>query len=150
MQEQTSDFFAKTSASRRDCDARSEELVGGKATPFGLQGTCSYTVYAGPCLEYVVQFRPKSLQLNMEMASLASQVYGSLVPTVSFEGQVGDESKGKEPLYVYVMGRIRGVTYLDFIVARHIHGRDDSPENFPQRHCSTILCSCVGNATPSS
>lgn len=126
-----SNFFAKTSATRLDCDARAEELVGGNATRVDVQGNCSYSVYAGPCLEYVVQFRLKSLQLNMEILSLATQVYGSLTPTVSFEGQVGDESKDKEPLYVYVMSRIKGVTHLDFILA---HGcPDNSSENFARR-----------------
>lgn len=124
-------FFAKTSACRSDCDARAEELVGGRATTLDVQGNCSYTVYAGPCLEYVVQFRLKSLQLDLRTASLARHVYGCYAPTVSFEGYLGDESKEKEPLYVYVMDRIKGVTHLDFILA---HGYpDNSPENFARR-----------------
>ncbi|KAH7324960.1 hypothetical protein B0I35DRAFT_425266 [Stachybotrys elegans] len=131
VEDEISNFFAKTSASRPDCDACAEELVGGTATPVTVQGNCSYSVYAGSCLDYVVQFRLKSLQLDMKIASLASKVYGSLAPTVSFEGQVGDESKGKEPLYVYVMSRIKGVTHLDFILARDCP--DNSPENFLHR-----------------
>ncbi|POR37243.1 Uncharacterized protein TPAR_02553 [Tolypocladium paradoxum] len=94
-----------------------------KATPVDVQGNCSYSVYAGPCLEYVVQFRLKSLQLDMKIASLARQVYGSLVPTVLFEGHVGDESKDREPLY--------GVTHLDSILAHDCP--DNSPENFARR-----------------
>ncbi|KND86780.1 hypothetical protein TOPH_08588 [Tolypocladium ophioglossoides CBS 100239] len=135
MEDEISNFFTKTSASRLDCDARAEELVGGKATPVVVQGNCSYSVYAGPCLEYVVQFRLKSLRLDMKIASLARQLYGSLAPTVSFEGQVGDESKDKakdkEPLYAYVMGRMKGVTYLDFILAHD--SPDNSPETFARR-----------------
>lgn len=127
-----SSFFAKTSATRPDCDARAELLVGGKATAIQIQGTCSYTVYCGQCLEYVVQFRPKSLRLDMNMASLAHQVYGSLAPTVRFEGQTGPDAQGeKEPLCVYVMGRIKGVTHLELILA---HGwPENSPENFARR-----------------
>lgn len=131
VDDEISNFFAKTSASRPDCDARAEELVGGKATPVDVQGNCSYSVYAGPCLEYVVQFRLKSLQLDMKAASLARQVYGSLAPTVSFEGQVGHESKDKEPLYAYVMSRIKGMTHLDFILAHYCP--DNTPETFAQR-----------------
>ncbi|KAF9766949.1 hypothetical protein IL306_000545 [Fusarium sp. DS 682] len=131
VEDEISNFFAKTSASRPDCDARAEELVGGMATPVNVQGNCSYSVYAGPCLDYVVQFRLKSLKLDMKIASLASQVYGSLAPTVSFEGQVGDESKDKEPLYVYVMSRMKGMTHLDFILAHDCP--DNSPETFAQR-----------------
>ncbi|EFY87347.1 hypothetical protein J3459_015844 [Metarhizium acridum] len=97
-------FFRKTSACRSECDARAEELVGGTATTIDVQGNCSYSVYAGPCLEHVVQFRLKSLKLDMRTAALARHVYGSYAPIDSFEGQVGDdESKENEPLYVYVM-----------------------------------------------
>ncbi|KJZ75909.1 hypothetical protein HIM_04733 [Hirsutella minnesotensis 3608] len=102
-----SNFFAKASTCRQACDARAEELVGGQATPVDIQGNCSYTVYCGPCLEYVVQFRPRPLQLDMGTASLARQIYGSLAPTVTFEGQIGPELQDKEPLYVYVMDRSR-------------------------------------------
>jgi hypothetical protein len=131
VEDEISNFFAKTSACRSKCDARAEELVGGKATTIDVQGNCSYTVYAGPCLEYVVQFRLKSLQLDLKTASLARHVYGYYAPTVSFEGHVGDESKEKEPLYVYVMSRIKGVTHLDFILAHDC--ADNSPENFARR-----------------
>lgn len=67
------------------------------ACPFvAVQGNCSYSVYAGPSLEYVVQFRLKSLLLDMEVASLAREVYGPFAPAVSFEGQLGDETKDYE------------------------------------------------------
>ncbi|UNI23523.1 hypothetical protein JDV02_009342 [Purpureocillium takamizusanense] len=116
-------FFAKTTANRSSCDARAEELVGGKAIPVAVQGNCSYSVYAGACLEYVVQFRLQSLRLDMSIASLARQVYGSLAPAVSFEGRIGIESSDKEPLHVHVMSRMKGVTHLDFILSH------DTPDN---------------------
>src|SRR4051794_25699136 len=83
-------FFHKTSAARLACDIRARELTGGKVVPIEVQGVCSYSVYAGPNLEYVVQFRLESLSLKIEVALLASEIYGSLVPNVSFEGEVGD------------------------------------------------------------
>ncbi|KAI1413030.1 hypothetical protein F5Y13DRAFT_40659 [Hypoxylon sp. FL1857] len=116
-------FFTKTSATRSACDARAKELAGGSAVPVEVQGVCSYSVYAGRELEYVVQFRLKSLELKTETAAAARKVYGVLAPMVSFEGQIGEESDGKEPLLVYLMSRVRGITHLDFILSH------DSPEN---------------------
>ena len=86
---------------------------------------CSYTVYAGPELEYAVQFRLESLALKTKTTSLAVEVYGSLAPKVSFEGKLGGDG-AKEPLYVYLMSRVRGITHLDFILAH------DSPANYPE------------------
>ncbi|KAK3402311.1 hypothetical protein B0T20DRAFT_346108 [Sordaria brevicollis] len=125
-------FFTKTSATREACDARARELVGhDNVVPVEVQGVCSYTIYAGSDLEFVVQFRLKSLELKTEITSLATEVYGSLVPEVSFKGILGEEEKGKEQLYVYLMTRMRGMTHLDFILA---HGHpENSPENFAWR-----------------
>ncbi|KAK4077135.1 uncharacterized protein Triagg1_4102 [Trichoderma aggressivum f. europaeum] len=124
-------FTTKTSAARSACDARARELVGGSVVPVEVQGACSYSVYAGPDLEYVVQFRLKSLKLKTETTALACKIYGALAPEVSFEGEIGDEIEGKEPLYVYLMRRIQGITHLDFILA---HGfPENSHENFARR-----------------
>ncbi|KAL7810802.1 hypothetical protein V8C44DRAFT_365449 [Trichoderma aethiopicum] len=124
-------FFAKTSANRSACDTRARELAGGSVVPIEVQGVCSYSVYAGPDLEFVVQFRLKSLYLKTETSILARQIYGTLAPKVSFEGQIGDDIDGKEPLYVYLMSRIRGITHLDFVLA---HGfPENSQENFARR-----------------
>lgn len=117
-------FFEKTSATRAACDVRARELVGGEGVPVDVQGVCSYSVYAGPELEYVLQFRLKSLTLKPEVASLATDIYGSFAPKVSFEGEVGNG--GEEPLCVCLMSRMRGITHLDFILAH------DFPENSPE------------------
>ncbi|KAF3071484.1 hypothetical protein CFAM422_006527 [Trichoderma lentiforme] len=129
--EAIAEFFTKTSAARSTCDARARGLVGGSAIPVEGQGNCSYSVYAGPGLEYVVQFRIKSLKLKTETTALARKIYGALAPEVSFEGEMGGDGEGKEPLYVYVMRRMQGITHLDFISA---HGfPENSPENFTRR-----------------
>ncbi|KYK53954.1 hypothetical protein DCS_05903 [Drechmeria coniospora] len=122
-------FFKKTSATRTACDAKARELAGDTIVPVDVQGVCSYSVYAGPELEYVVQFRLESLALKTEVTSQLNEVYGSLAPQVSFEGKVG-EGEG-EPLCVYLMSRVRGVTHLDLILA---HGfPENSPENLARR-----------------
>lgn len=112
------EFFNQTCATRASCDSRALYLVGGKVVPVEVQGVCSYTVYAGPHLKYVVQFRLKSLKLDIETAALATEVYGSLSPTVRSNGELGSEGDdaGKEPLLVYVMDRMQGLTHLDFIL----------------------------------
>jgi len=70
-------FFNKTSATLAACDAREKELAGGSVVPVEVQGVCSCSVYAGPELECVVQFRLEALALKTEITSLATEVYGS-------------------------------------------------------------------------
>ncbi|OAA59612.1 Aminoglycoside phosphotransferase [Niveomyces insectorum RCEF 264] len=141
-------FFTKTAVCRDACDALAAALVGGSlVVPVAVQGVCSYTVYAGPGLAYVVQFRLKSLggRKLEETAVLARQIYGAWAPDVSFRQQLGDDvavaasataaaaatTKPKEPLLVYVMTRIQGISRLDFILK---HGfPEHAPENKARR-----------------
>ena len=127
-------FFSKTSIRRETCDILAKELVGGdQVIPVAVQGVCSYTVYAGQDLGQVVQFRLKSLELKVETTALARRIFGTFAPDVSFRQQLGEDSTtaGQEPLLVYVMTRIRGVSRLDFILA---HGfPENSPENMVRR-----------------
>ncbi|KAJ5939725.1 hypothetical protein N7466_002859 [Penicillium verhagenii] len=117
-------FFRKTSATRSSCDARARELVGGTVIPVAVQGFCSYSVYAGPDHEFVVQFRLKSLDLDTRMTTLASQIHGPLITPATSHGQIGEDGvDGKEPLCVYVMNRVKGISHLDFILAHNV------PEN---------------------
>lgn len=120
-------FFQKTSTDRSSCDDRAQSLVGGTVTPVAVQGVCSYSVYAGPSHEYVVQFRLRSLGLKPEIGNIASNIYGSLVPSVSSHGQIGeDQVDGKEPLLFYVMSRVKGISHLDLILEHSL------PENSPE------------------
>lgn len=129
-------FFGKTSATRSECDALAKQLVGGNVVLVAVQGVCSYTVYAGQCQEFVVQFRLKSLALDLETATLSQKIYGPLTPEVSFHGQLGGETDvndiEKEPLYIYVMTRIPGISHLDFILSHDVP--DNSPEWFTWRN----------------
>lgn len=124
----------KTSVHREACDGLAKELLGGgEVVPVAVQGVCSYTVYSGQELGYVVQFRLKSLELRIETANLARHIFGTFVPDVSLRQTLGGDSRtaGKEPLLVYVMTRIRGMSRLDFILA---HGfPENSSENMARR-----------------
>lgn len=60
-----------------------------------------------------------SFRLNLETANLARTIYGDFSPQVTFEGEIGEDAEGKEALYIYVMSRIQGISYLDFILAHN-------------------------------
>jgi hypothetical protein len=68
-------------------------LGGGEVVPVTVQGNCSYSVYAGPESEFVIQFRLKSLIIRSDIVTLAREIYGSLVPNASFHGQLGEMAK---------------------------------------------------------
>ena len=49
---------------------------------------------------------------------LARAIYGDFAPEITEHGQVGGDADGeREPLVVYVMNRIKGISHLDFILA---------------------------------
>ena len=136
VDEEIDAFFRQTTATRAECDELALTLVGGVViVPVAIQGVCSYTVYAGEDLDHVVQFRLSSLELPTETMNLARSVYGSFVPEVSAHGQLGvdkdSETGSREPLLVYVMGRVKGISHLEFTLA---HGYpENTPENFAWR-----------------
>ncbi|KAB5554755.1 hypothetical protein GE09DRAFT_1122247 [Coniochaeta sp. 2T2.1] len=129
-------FFSQTSVRHEACDALAKELVGAdQVVPVAVQGVCSYTVYAGQDLGYVVQFRLMYLGLKEETAILARQIFGTFAPDVPFKQKPGEHESttagGQEPLLVYVMTRIRGISRLDFILT---HGfPENSPDNKARR-----------------
>lgn len=123
VDEEIEALFAKTTTTREACHEFARGL-GGAVVSVTIQGVCSYTVYGGPQSEKVVQFRIKSLALSLETASFAREIYGEFVPNVEYRGQLGDDDAQpdnaeprKEPLMIYVMDRIAGTTYLEFILA---------------------------------
>lgn len=123
-------FFEQTSTCRAVCDAYAQQQLGGEVIPVAVQGVCSYTVYAGPNGEFVVQFRLKSLELRMETAQLAQAIYGDFAPQVAFRGQIDEDGvEGKDALYIYVMSRMRGISYLDFLLAHS--------SNIPENSCKS-------------
>lgn len=155
VEQEITDFFStKTRVSRNSCDEFAKNLIVEKSTDTNTstntstggtstvrleivptQGVCSYTVYAGTSnnnstLDWVVQFRLKSLALPMETMERARRVYGGLVPEVSLRGEMGGDigggdDDGKENLVVYVMPRMRGISRLEYILA---HGFPEDGE----------------------
>lgn len=156
VEQELADFFStKTKVTRNSCDEFAKKLIVEKSTSGSTntststststvrleivptQGVCSYTVYAGTSnstLDWVVQFRLKSLALPMETMERARRVYGGLVPEVSFRGEMGgdacnegegDGDDGRENLVVYVMPRMRGISRLEYILA---HGFPEDGE----------------------
>ncbi|KAI1087877.1 hypothetical protein F5B19DRAFT_486372 [Rostrohypoxylon terebratum] len=99
-------FFSQTSTTREACDIKAQNLVG-EVLPAAVQGNCSYSVYA-------------------EIVALEREICGSLAPATSFHGQLGDD--GKESLFIYVMNRIQGISYLDSILANCFP--ENSDKNF--------------------
>ena len=91
-----------------------------------VQGNCSYSVFAGPEFEFVVQFRLKSLTLESEIVGLARDLYGFLVPNASFHEQLG--GNGKTPIFVYGMNQILGISHLDSVLANS--SLEHSDQNF--------------------
>ena len=59
--------------------------------------------------------------LKSEIVTLAQEIYSFLATNASFYRQLGDD--GNEPLFVYVMDRIQGISYLGFVLANSL------PEN---------------------
>lgn len=154
VEQEIADFFStKTRVLRNSCDEFAKKLIIEKSTNSSTdtdtstdtgtvrleivptQGVCSYTLYAGTSnsnstLDWVVQFRLKSLALPMETMERAKRVYGGLVPEVSFRGEMGGDigggdDDGKENLMVYVMPRMRGISRLEYILA---HGFPEDGE----------------------
>lgn len=85
-------FFSKTTVTRESCDALARELVSGdRVVPVEIQGSCSYTVYAGTDFDHVVQFRLESLALKVDTAILVRQMYGAMAPGVSFKQRMRED-----------------------------------------------------------
>lgn len=129
------EFLSQTSANREACDTKAKDLVGGKVIPVTGQGNCSYSVHAGPEFEFVVQFHLKSLMLRSETVTLARQIYGPLAPNAEFHGQLGED--GRESLWIYVMNRIPGISYLEFVLAN----------GFPKKFGRELCLGHVGRGT---
>lgn len=128
-------FLQKSTATKSQCEMRGREITkSNKIEPVSIQCACSYTMYAGGCLEYVVQCRPRSMALESELLDLAATVYGPFNPTVFLHGKLGhnqDQENRKEPLLVYLMTRVPSITQSNFGLSRPV--AQSPPEFFPSR-----------------
>ncbi|GFP52346.1 hypothetical protein TASIC1_0001049800 [Trichoderma asperellum] len=108
-------FFFYAGVTRQACDDWLSRFKGGIFTPIPEQGNSSYSVYAGQDQEYIVQFRLKSISLDVDAINLAQKVYGFKVPTVVLEAQLGEDGGEKPPVLVYSIDRVRGTPYSSFL-----------------------------------
>lgn len=121
LEDSMASFFSTYGVERNICDAKSIELVGGSAIPVSIQGNCSYSVYAGPSSEFVVQYRPESLPVDIEIIRRARDIHGLKVPLMEEQGRL-DASGKKGALIIYVMPRVQGMSYLEFVRKQGISG----------------------------
>lgn len=140
-------FDRHQSVSRHDCITEALRIAGGHhAEESHIQGAWSYTLFAGPQLNIVVQFRPPSTSQALPIGKIAKacEIHNSrdetpLVARVEFKGLIGYSSEvveiapdefeiEEEPgLAVYVMDRLPGVTHAEFLqVSGHAHNSDEA------------------------
>ena len=89
--------------------------MGGSVSPAPIQGDCSYTIYGRIHSKFVIQFRLPLQSLRLKTAALARKIHGNLVPTTTYDGQLGDISQ--ETASVYSPGRILGISYIELRLA---------------------------------
>ncbi|KAK3941804.1 hypothetical protein QBC46DRAFT_457973 [Diplogelasinospora grovesii] len=122
LEQEIATFFSQTTTTREECDARAKQLVGGEPEAAPMQGVCSYTVYAGPGQETSCSFAS---------SHLSSTSRSSLLQVKCMLGDRPDGTDGKEPVLIYVMDRVKGISFVEFILAREIPMKD--PEWQPWR-----------------
>ena len=94
-------------STRKQCKDRAIALLGGSITPCPIQGSFSYTVYAGAAQDKIVQLRTE--RLDTVVLKQAYSIFGHFVPKCLLEEDLG----GVPGLRFYVMQRAQGVTYLE-------------------------------------
>ncbi|PYI01929.1 hypothetical protein BO78DRAFT_378106, partial [Aspergillus sclerotiicarbonarius CBS 121057] len=130
VDQEIDNFFAQTTADRTACDDFAQARLGGHVNPVPIQGTCSYTVYVGRNNEYVAQFRLASSKLDLYMTNLARTIYRNSAPNITYNEQIGESTttEAKQPLHVYIMTRIQGISYLEFILKHSGQFSENSTE----------------------
>lgn len=129
-------FFARhQSVTRQDCIIEALRIAGGHHVEEShIQGAWSYTLFAGPQLDTVVQFRPPSTSQALPIGKIAKacEIHNlhdesPLVARVEFKGLIGYSSEvvevapdefevEEEPgLAVYTMDRMPGLTHAEFL-----------------------------------
>ncbi len=108
-----STFFAShTNLTQQECDDRAISLIGAPVTPIPIQGAFSYTVVGGSPAR-LVQFRTPDSDLDMDFLHLARSIHGSVVARSTYHGNIGHS----QPLSVYVIEKLPGVTYMESCLA---------------------------------
>lgn len=105
-------FVADTSplCSKAECDTFAREHYGGSVKPVDIQGSCSYTVIAGPNADKVVQFRKADSSNNLRPMIVAKRIHGSVVAACSELGRLGEKCGSQ--LQAYGMEKLPGENYI--------------------------------------
>lgn len=116
-----------SSTTRSECDSLAQSLLHSPTiSPVPIQGSFSYTV-ASP--SQLAQFRSPTSPLDVEVLRRARSIHGSLVADTTFHGQIGQE----RPLLVYVIEKLPGVTYLEWLMKGGLGRRLDGERYERQR-----------------
>ncbi|KAK7927909.1 hypothetical protein PG985_004907 [Apiospora marii] len=98
-------FFQKhCAAPQATCDSVAERLAGSKIAPSTTQGAFSYTLISA---EYVIQFRAAISALPLDVALLAKEIHGKLVPQTIDHGELVAGSN----TITYQLDKLSGETY---------------------------------------
>ncbi|RDW84570.1 hypothetical protein BP6252_02160 [Coleophoma cylindrospora] len=113
---QVDDFFLRSRLAnpqhREDCfDFVRKSFPGKPVALAACQGYCSLTLFVGDAT--VVQFRPWSYRLDLTIANLAHDLYGSFAPETKYLTTLSASG-----LLVYGMDRIDGISYKTLRVSK--------------------------------
>lgn len=108
LENEINDFFSNTNVTRQQCDELAISRAGGVATPVENQGTCSYTITAGPNNAKLFQFRERDSPIDMGNLNLAQAVHPEFVARCEYLGTIGDS----HPLHIYEMDNLPGTIYM--------------------------------------
>lgn len=118
-----------SSTTRSECDSLAQSLLHSPTiSPVPIQGSFSYTVVASH--SQLAQFRSPTSPLDVEILRLAREIHGrDVVADTTFHGQIGLE----RPLLVYVIEKLPGVTYLEWLMKSGLGRRLDGERYERQR-----------------
>lgn len=130
-----------SSTTRSECDSLAQSLLHSPTiSPVPIQGSFSYTVVASD--SQLAQFRSPTSPLDVEVLRRAREVYGGdVVADTTFHGQIGQE----RPLLVYVIEKLPGVTYLEWLMKGGLGRRLDGERYERQRGLVGGFARYVGN-----
>ncbi|EHK41077.1 hypothetical protein TRIATDRAFT_204756 [Trichoderma atroviride IMI 206040] len=111
----TPDFFVSAGITRQACDDWLRRFHEGSFTPLPEQSNSSYSVCVGQDQDRILQFRLKPSPLDADAINLARRIYGSSVPAVVVEAQLGDDDGEKPPVLVYSIDCMRGTDYSSYL-----------------------------------
>lgn len=115
-----------SSTTRSECDSLAQSLLSSPTiSPVPIQGSFSYTVVASH--SQLAQFRSPTSPLDVEVLRRAREIYGrEIVAKTEFWGNFGG-------LGVYLMEKLQGVTYLEWLIKSGLGRRLDGERFERQR-----------------